>query len=409
MKARVKAYYVFAVVVISVSSIDSAIFLTNNIGDFQPKTADGVHTFEIPVSDIQDYGFNYPVTFSFALPNVNVSLLAWHRHSQTEKWVQLPKKTSGDFFNGEEVVRFDSNVAYVSVAFNGKPQLQILVTDSSGYSVPVIYDGIPKYYDNRKCVVMASYDDCDGFDEESTNNNYTAWQKAIDAHQKYKIWFTAGVVTERLSKRSWDSLQREIDEGFLEIASHSSTHKKLPYASYEYEIVGSKASILGNLTTLPYGNFVYTWIEPFGLSDDIQLQICGENGYVVSRGVYPQQMDFWSASNHIYRYSPTFELTDNSFESIVEEDGDLHPNLIKTISSRKANSKFDEVYNNNQVYSFLAHIGLQGYTQLTWRPVVEEHLEYISGRRDVWYPPIGMFFLYQYLSSLLSEISLKGD
>ena len=76
------------------------------------------------------------------------------------------EKTSEDFFNGIDVVRFDyaENKAYVSIAFSDlSDSIFILITDEYENSVNAIYFGISKYYDNRDAVVTATADDWAGW------------------------------------------------------------------------------------------------------------------------------------------------------------------------------------------------------------------------------------------------------
>jgi hypothetical protein len=88
--------------------------------------------------------------------------MVYKRYIETHDWTQIAEKTSSDFFNGIEAVRFDyaNNMAYVSVAFGSFcDEIQLKVTDNSDEIVPVTYQGICEYYDNRDSAVTSSGDD----------------------------------------------------------------------------------------------------------------------------------------------------------------------------------------------------------------------------------------------------------
>ena len=67
-----------------------------------------------------DYGLAYPVTYEFTIPAESSDLQSYRRFQATQNWAQMVEKTTEDFFNGIEVVRFDydADVAYVSVGFS---------------------------------------------------------------------------------------------------------------------------------------------------------------------------------------------------------------------------------------------------------------------------------------------------
>ena len=54
-----------------------------------------------------DYGLAYPITYEFYLPNQGDEISAYLRYRFGDDWVEMVEKTSNDFFNGVEAVRFD--------------------------------------------------------------------------------------------------------------------------------------------------------------------------------------------------------------------------------------------------------------------------------------------------------------
>jgi len=110
----------------------------------------------------QEFGLSYPVTYKLHIPPGSTGLKAYKKHLQASGWKQLPVRTSNDFFNGEEVVRFDYNAeeAYVSVAFDStSDDIYLRITDNAGQPVPISYLSICRYYDNRQAVVTVTADD----------------------------------------------------------------------------------------------------------------------------------------------------------------------------------------------------------------------------------------------------------
>jgi len=97
-------------------------------------------------------------------------------------------ENSGRFFQRDRSVRFDypNSKAYVSVAFGDySDEIQIKITDTYGNTIPIQYDDITSYYDNRDAVVVASGDDV-------TDSAYPAFQAAFSVFQAAHIWFTPG-------------------------------------------------------------------------------------------------------------------------------------------------------------------------------------------------------------------------
>ena len=54
-----------------------------------------------------DYGLAYPMTYEFYIPNEGNEYSAFLRYRFSDNWIEMVEKTSNDFFNGIEAVRFD--------------------------------------------------------------------------------------------------------------------------------------------------------------------------------------------------------------------------------------------------------------------------------------------------------------
>ena len=67
-----------------------------------------------------DFGLSYPLTYELSIPSDSFDLIAYVKFKSEQSWLPIPEKTSNDFFNGVEAVRYsyDENIAYVSIGFS---------------------------------------------------------------------------------------------------------------------------------------------------------------------------------------------------------------------------------------------------------------------------------------------------
>ena len=366
---------------------------------FSVKAAGSVvYTFSIDPTLHNTYGLTYPVTYEFTIPSSASNLDTYRRFTTSENWVQMAEKTSSDFFNGIEAVRFDytNHVAYVSIAFASySDNIYICFSDSSGNSITTSYQGTAQYYDNRRITVCETVDDLGAPAPWGSGDDFSTCAQAFaDA----KIWWSGGVITGAIS--NWAALQDAVNLGYFEVASHSRTHPTVPYADYDSEIGGSKSDILNNLQLNPLyvkGNqqYVWCWIEPSGQSDDMVQQTLAEYNYLISReatgpwGV-PIPIEQWNSTYGIFNRTPApFDLDGDNSES--------YP--LATM-----NEWFDSVYNGpaGGLYLEFCHIG-----KIDWSVggAGYEHLQYMSGKTDVWYVGLGALYAYQFTTLFESETS----
>lgn len=337
------------------------------------------YKISIDPSAHNNYGLGYPVTYVFLIPPNSTNLKAYRRYSPSQGWAQLEEKTAKDFFNGIECVRFNysENKAYVSVAFSDiSDDIYISITDANGNAVATAFLEIAKYYDNRKAAVVATGDDLDGEDYVQY-----AFKLASDRFQAARVWVTFGIETNHGPQPNWKDIQKELDEGYIEIASHSRTHPSVPYRDYDSEIGGSKSDILGNLT-LPSlyrkGNteYIWAWIEPFSQSDEIVRQKLGQYKYLISRTTGYPQNDF-----------ATWDSVHGTFNRIgitaVADDRTL----------TQLNAAFNDAYAKGQIYHFYFHVGGHSWSASSKIP---RHLDYIKNKLDIWYVGFGALYAYRY-------------
>jgi len=249
----------------------------------QPARAQGqvATQFQVVIDSTahQRYGLYYPVTYMFQIPGGSSNLSAQYRYNQADSWSSLPVRTSADFFNGINAVRFDyaNNVAYLSVAFSSTSDVIYLRVLNGASEVSLTYLGMPQYYDNRRAAVTVTLDDWD-----NANGPYfvTAAQYLSAAH----VHFTSAIETG--ISPSWSAIQQMYNTGYMEVASHSRTHPctQADYAGagYTYQIQGSRDDILANLSLAhPY---VPVYIEPCGYEDAQVRQGIVNAGYLTTRG-----------------------------------------------------------------------------------------------------------------------------
>ena len=87
------------------------------------------------------------------IPQGSSGLIAQYRYDAGGAWTSLPTKTTSDFFNGIAAARFAyaSNTAYVSVPFSPSfDTIYVRIVNSAMQPLTISYQGISKYYDNRK-------------------------------------------------------------------------------------------------------------------------------------------------------------------------------------------------------------------------------------------------------------------
>ncbi len=348
----------------------------------------------------EEYGFEYPMTYEIGIPNGSNNLSVYRRYSTSESWSEMQTKTSLDFFNGVQAVRFDyaNNMAYVSAAFStSSDSLFMEIVDGSGNSIVPTFEGISKYYDNRQAAVTVSADDWS--DWTVTQDDW--FRPLLHLFRSDSLYVTVGVITHSCTSSTWRILQSELDSGYVEAASHSRTHSATPYADPVGEIEGSKQEILSHvILPAPYNingtGLVYTWIAPYGDYDSTVDSLLGVYGYIDARlyanldTTAPREYIYgdstltsWNVGrNHFDPFFPTVELGAPSWGG-----GDT--------SLTSLNNLFDTIVAKGDVYLLMWHPQVI-YSDIDSSYLVD-HLSHISGRTNVWYANLGMIYLYHML------------
>jgi hypothetical protein len=345
-----------------------------------PTATPGVQ-FRIDVDPTahQTYGLYYPVTYMFRIPTGSSGLAAQYRYNVDDPWTTLVERTSSDFFNGINVVRFDyvNNVAYVSVAFALDSDSIFIRALDGQTGVDMTYLGAPLYYDNRQAAVTVTLDDV--FTWSTDDFDY-----AVSVLNARHVYHTVGVVTNEMYPQV---IQGWIDQGYTEVASHSRTHpctdaEYLDAGGYVAQISGSRDDILGNLT-LDYP-YVPAFIEPCGFSSPGVRQAVVEAGYLADRMFDATSGDYFASWG-----------SDGSYERVPETYNTWNWSGSGSAAFRdEANAAFDSTYANGGVYHLVDH-PWQGYWSAG--PYLTQHIEHIAGRNDVWYVGFGHLYLYHYV------------
>lgn len=342
-----------------------------------------------------DYGLSYPITYEFATPPTSSNLSAYYCYGNS-CWIKLPEKSYDDFFNDLQCVRFDysKNIAYVSIAFSfNNDEIYVQIKNAYGHPVSIKYLGTAPWYDDRRCAVVVTVDD---YIIGST--------KLLTYFQERRIWLSLGCMRTRNER--WSDLQPYVNEGYLEIDSHSRTHQSIPYwtigqnftivPNYRGEINGSKQDLLNsglNFSSLyRKGNtqYLYAWFEPYGEIDDNARLMLGESKYLCDRtGSGSAMFPKWDSISNLYERCYCSTSLDNS--NVTE-----------------LNAAFDKAYDSGSFYLAYFHpmslpwTSENGTLVLSENSYVIQHLNYIANRQDVWYVGIGAMFLYRYTETVIS-------
>ncbi len=339
-----------------------------------------------------DYGLSYPATYEFTISDAEQELNVYKKNKKNQDWTVINEKNPTDFFNGIEVVRFDNNEnkAYISVGFSIiSDSIFIKIAKDQNSATVGSFLRICEFYDNRKAVVTVTADDW----ADWNNENFV---QTCQNFRNYNLWLSVAVISSSSSQSTWDAIQLELDNGLIEVVSHSRTHPYIPYLDVQSEVVGSKEDIINNLNLMNHNRsganeYIYAWIAPYGeYNDDIDVMTSNAN-YLVSRLFYWNDNSFSDWDNNLNKFDPvgaSIELGNASYW------GETDINELNTV--------FDNVIDSSGIYHLTTHPNiLQWDEDFTW-----SHLEYISNRKDIWYVGFGHLYLYRFVSNVVNDNSL---
>ena len=336
-----------------------------------------------------DYGLSYPATYEFSISDTDEELNVYRKNKKNQDWTLMNEKYSTDFFNGIEVVRFDNNEnkAYISVGFSIiSDSIFIKIAKDQNSTSVGSFLRICEYYDNRRAVVTVTADDW----ADWNNENFV---QTCQNFRNYNLWLSVAVISSSSSQSTWDAIQLELDNGLIEVVSHSRTHPYIPYLDVQSEVVGSKEDIINNLNLMNHNRsganeYVYAWVAPYGEYNDAIDSMTSNAKYLVSRLFYWGDNYFSDWDSDLNKFNPvggSIEVGNASYWGSVDIN--------------ELNTVFDNVIDSSGVYHLMTHPNiLQWDEDFTW-----SHLEYISNRKDIWYVGFGHLYLYRYLSNSVNN------
>jgi len=163
--------------------------------------------------------------------------------------MKIIEKTSQDFCNGIEAIRFDytTGTAYLSTAFSSETDfLFAKITNRGNMSVPISFQEICRFYDDRDPTVIASTDDWADQGGQTSYQSDQAFQIACKQFRKHHVWLSYGIITNHCHPTTWQPIQTQLDSGYVEACSHSRTHPAGLYTDPQSQIAGSKQDIIDN-------------------------------------------------------------------------------------------------------------------------------------------------------------------
>ena len=333
-----------------------------------------------------DYGLTYPVTYEFNIPQDSEKLNVYRKYKDSQDWHLVEEKTSNDFFNGIEAVRFDydGNIAYVSVGFSIlSDTIYIKIENNINENTNAPFKRISEYYDNRQAAVTVTADDWADYSNEK-------FIQACQNFRSYNLWYSVAIITRWINNQTtWNDIQDQLDDGFIEVLSHSRTHPYVPYADLESEVMGSKEDIIEKLNLLNQNRsgsneYVYAWVAPFGNYSEAIDTMTSKAKYLVSRMFNYDDIYFSNWNNDLNKFDPV--------GASIEVGNSLY---WGSTDINELNLAFDNAVSSNGVYHLVTHPNILEWNKnFTW-----SHLEYISNKKDIWYVGFGHLYLYRFISN----------
>lgn len=327
----------------------------------------------------QKYGLAYPLTYRFCLPPDSPEADVYVKHMPSATWHKLASKTEGDLFNGLEAVRISPDMeALVSVGFPPQSDhIYLVFQDRHGNRIPgVRYEGIAPYYDQRRSAITSSQDDW----HDDTHGSFV---RASHEHRIRGLWFCPGIITALVSAPTWEAIQQELDQDFVEPLAHSRHHYPHSYMDPRGEIGGCRDDIIARLELPPFNTcgpneYVYAYLEPYSATCDAARAVIGDWAYLADRGSIPDIHSWapWDDANDTYART--------GYSIRMGSDGVEDLDLL--------NQTFDAVHDAGGIYHLMYHPWAMQEEQ--WQAYGRAHLDHLAGRNDIWYAGFGHLYLY---------------
>jgi hypothetical protein len=157
---------------------------------------------------------------------------------------------------------------------------------------------------------------------------------------------------------------------------------------------------------MPYGQYVLAYISPYADVGDRERNYLGKAEYLVSGGDCGRMSS--TGASGPYGGNPPNPYHPNQYSDwyTVTYKGETHsvfPTYYTIQMGSKPeysdasilNAKFDEVYSSGGIYELITHPANFAASA----SFVQTHLNYISGRTDCWYAPLGCIYgAYRYVA-----------
>ena len=343
-----------------------------------------------------DFGLSYPITYELSIPSNSFELIACVKFKSEQDWLPIPEKTSNDFFNGVEAVRYnyDENIAYVSIGFSeSSDSIFVKIIDPDENNINSSFIRISQYYDNRDAVVTSTADDWGAW-----SNPY--FVQTCEIFRSFNLWISPAIITDFLDSNSWISIQNQLDLGFVEPVAHSRTHPHTPYEDIESEVLGCKQDLIQNLNMPKYNKYgsneyIYAWIAPYGdYNDEIDTAV-SDAKYLVSRLFYENQHGFSNWDQSLMKFEPV--------GASIELGGYYY--WTGSTDTTELNHTFDDILTYGGIYHLMSHPAIIDWENDVYPWV---HLEHISNRKNVWYVGFGHLYVYHFIQSAYQNMNLRS-
>ncbi len=388
-------------------------------------------TISIDEESRKKWGFQYPVTYVFQLPRIPANAEVLWRGGTSADWTPLETKAASDFFNGVQCVRFDRSEgkAYVSVGFGASNTVQLKFVNAPSVS----FDSVARYYDDRKAAYTLSNDNWGRRTSSNpgapwkgmTNDASDKYQASVHACRTFQIPVTIAVNSQAVDAAAmWDRMREELGrtKRDWEPAVHTTTHpcSRTAYAvhGYEKEILGCRDDILAELSDVPYGQHLFTFILPCGYEDaDLEKTASGEFLFLRAwnQRDNPSSTDYvpWNAE---HRYYGIGGLQTVSYDTILQSrqpSGRYYASDVDLL-----NRAFDKVHEAGGIFYAMWHSdryensvihdmreGADGASGST----LMQHLAHVANRPDVWYVANGWLCSYRYVAENVQVTSKEVE
>ena len=344
-----------------------------------------------------DYGLSYPITYELTIPPGSYDLRSYRKFQYDQEWSQILEKTSDDFFNGIEAVRFDyqNNIAFVSIGFSDiSDSIFIKITDNESNIIESTYSQMSQYYDNRDAVVTSTADDWGAW-----SNPY--FVQTCEIFRSFNLWISPAIITDFLDSNAWSSIQNQLDLGFVEPVAHSRTHPHTPYENIESEVLGCKQDLIQNLNMPIYNRYgsneyIYAWIAPYGeYSVEIDTAV-SDAKYLISRLFYENQHGFSNWDQSLMKFEPV--------GASIELGGYYY--WTGSTDTIELNHTFDDILTYGGIYHLMSHPAIIDWENDVYPWV---HLEHISNRKNIWYVGFGHLYAYRFIQYAYPNMDLSSS